>query len=287
MEIGKAFNSISSYNENMAKHMMDKLFWLKYVPDDKPVLYVDFGCADGTMLNYLREINHNEGRLFNTYIGYDICDTMINLAKTNFNGDKGHFETVEFVSSWDKVKEIMDTHANKTKHKVLILSSVIHEVYSYAKSGDEVDEFWDRVLNSGFDQIMVRDMMITYDTCRPADEEDILQIRMDRKKVLSDKQLFDFEWNWGTIKDVNTMIHFLLKYRWKINWEREVNENYFPIFVEDFLELMVNNGSNYKIDYFEHFRIPFLENEIKKDFDIKLEDDTHIKAVFSLKKNIS
>ena len=80
-----------------------------------------------------------------------------------------------------------------------------------------------------------------------------------------------------------TLSIFLLKYRWKINWERELNENYFPIFIEEFLKIMTED-TDYKLDYFEHFRIPFLVNEIKKDFNISLEDNTHIKAVFSYKK---
>ena len=75
------------------------------------------------------------------------------------------------------------------------------------------------------------------------------------------------------------MLHFLLKYRWKINWEREVAENYFPIFIEDFLEIM----KSYNIIYFERFRVQFLDDEIKKDFNIGLTDYTHVKGVFTLK----
>ena len=63
----------------------------------------------------------------------------------------------------------------------------------------------------------------------------------------------------------------------------EVNEDYFPLMVEDFLEIMMY--SCYNLDYFKRFRVPFLDEKIKKDFNgIVLTDYTHIKAVFSKKK---
>ncbi|MGA1049083.1 MAG: hypothetical protein ACO3UU_13830, partial [Minisyncoccia bacterium] len=43
------------------------------------------------------------------------------------------------------------------------------------------------------------------------------------------KSLISFEKVWGSIfKDYRNFIHFLLKYRYTDNWEREVNENYLP-----------------------------------------------------------
>ena len=75
------------------------------------------------------------------------------------------------------------------------------------------------------------------------------------------------------------MIHFLLKYRWKVNWERECYENYFPITIQNLLEYF----KNFNIDYFERFRVPFLDKCIKKDYNIELEDYTHIKAIFTKK----
>ena len=68
MEVGKTFGNINSYNENMSKHMMDKLFWVNHLPERADFVFVDFGCADGTMINYLCEM-FKDGEHHHTYIG--------------------------------------------------------------------------------------------------------------------------------------------------------------------------------------------------------------------------
>ena len=272
MEVGKKFKNINSYNNNMSKHIEDKLFWLDKF-SDKRYNIVDFGCADGAIINYLC---NKEKEPLNTYIGYDISETMIKIAKSNFNGSDS--DDVIFTSSWDKVKEVLEEKKRPYKINILFLSSVIHEVYSYSKSTEEIDDFWSKVFDSDFDYIIVRDMMVTYDTYRYVSSDDLKKL-YNKKKY--GNQIAEFEEKHGSCKIVMNFMHFLLKYRWKINWEREVNEDYFPITVEDFLELM---ESDYNIDYLERFRVPFLDKEIKKDFDITLKDFTHIKVIFSKKK---
>lgn len=271
MEIGKKFKNIDSYNENMTKHIKDKLFWIKKVPIDFNTVVVDFGCADGTIISYLDNVNDSAA-----YIGYDISSTMIELAKSKYNGKNKH---VHFTSSWDNVTNLLSKNYDGRK-KILFLSSIIHEVYSYAKTEQDIDIFWDRVLNTGFDYIIVRDMMVSYDTLRDSRENDVDRVIDNVNKAYDNGQLFDFENHHGTIKKVKNLMHFLLKYRWKINWEREVNEDYFPIFVEDFIEIM----KSYNTDYFERFRVKFLDEKIKEDFDIVLTDYTHVKGIFSKKK---
>lgn len=99
-----------------------------------------------------------------------------------------------------------------------------------------------------------------------------------RGGVITKEQLADYELKNNRLEySQREVIHFLLKYRWKLNWEREVNENYFPITIEGFLEFF---EGKYEINYLERFRVPFLDKCIKEDFDIELEDYTHIKAVF-------
>jgi hypothetical protein len=272
MEIGKKFKDINSYNENMSKHIKDKLFWIDDF-SDKSYTIVDFGCADGAIINNLCSINKDNPYL-HTYIGYDISETMINIAKSNFNGDDN--EDVTFTCSWNEVKEKLND--NRHDIKILFLSSVIHEVYSYAKSYDEIYDFWDKVLNTGFDYVIVRDMMVTYDTYSFVNSSDSNKIY---GKVKYEKQVAEFEEKFGKLTIRKNFIHFLLKYRWKINWEREINEDYFPIMIESFLKYM---KEDYNIDYLERFYVPFLKHEIKKDFDIDLTDYTHIKVIFSKKK---
>jgi len=280
MEIGERFKNILAYNENMAKGMEDKLFFLNELPKDHEYTFVDFGCADGTLINYLVSIyNHY---YTNTYIGYDISDTMIGLAKTNFNGNAGD---VLFTSNWgDVARKLSETGIHKKK--VLILSSVIHEVYSYAEDEDDIKNFWRKVLDSNFDYICVRDMMCSKDLDRPADAYYKEKISTTFNKSVSTlRNRSEFVNYWGDFNNMKNIVHYLLKYRWNINWKRELQENYFPITVEDFLKEITNN--NYNLTYFKRFRVPYLDECFKLDWDITLTDYTHTKAIFEVKKNAS
>lgn len=280
MEIGPNFKNILSYNENMSKGIEDKLFFLNELPKNKEYIFVDFGCADGTLINYLVNIYNNY--YTNTYIGYDISDTMIDLAKTNFNGGA---EDVLFTNDW---KEVINKLNDDTyRKKVLILSSVIHEVYSYAADEDDIINFWRRVVDSGFDYICIRDMMCSDDLNRPSDPS-IIHKMTDIYNISSQliKQKEDFNKRWGSFDNMKNVVHFLLKYRWIVNWDRELNENYFPITIDDMIENITEFGT-YNLMYFKRFRVPFLDNCINNTFRITLDDYTHVKAIFEINKNVN
>jgi len=270
-EIGKKFSNIHYYNKEMQKGMEDKLFFLDHLPKNKNYVFVDFGCADGTMINALASIFDSKEPSNKTYIGYDISETMIDIAKTNYHGPTN--ADVIFTTDWTEVEKRLNTY----RKTVLILSSVIHEVYSYAKDENDIATFWNRVLNTGFDYIIIRDMC-------PSDDIDRMSVNWiaTRIRQKADRDMLkEFENEWGEISNNRNLIHFLLKYRWKVNWNREVHENYFPI-SSNMLVQMFND--NFNIDYFERFRVPFLEKCWKEDFDVEINDYTHIKAIFTKKK---
>lgn len=272
-EIGKRFKDINSYNSDMRKSMEDKLYFLEHLPDSN-FIFVDFGCADGSMINELCSI-FKDYKQRPSYVGYDCSDEMIKLAKSKFYGESD--DSVVFTSSWDLVETVIAAWPDKTK--VLILSSVIHEVYSYAKSEKDIEEFWNRVLCSGFDYIVIRDMML--DSGLENEESSMT----DRTNILNSnkkEQYHQFKEKWGSFITKKNLIHFLLKYRWKVNWERELNENYFPINTTELYDkIMLTN--NYNLEYWKRFRVPFLDECFKKDFNIVLEENTHIKAIFKKK----
>ena len=49
---------------------------------------------------------------------------------------------------------------------------------------------------------------------------------------------------------------------------------------ETMLQIIPNK---YRINYIDHFILPFINNQIEKDFGIKLQDNTHLKLI--LKRN--
>ena len=274
MEIGAKFVDLSSYNENMAKGIEDKLFFLKHLEKDKEYIFVDFGCADGSLISAMYELFNKEGCTKNKYVGYDISETMIDFAKTKFN-----FPTndVTFTTDWDTVEEKLVQYNGKKK--VLVLSSVIHEVFSYASEIKDILDFWGRVTHSDFDYVCIRDMMPSSDIDRPTNIWVVTGFYENHGEMY---QLKDFEEKWGKITNNLNFVHFLLKYRWEINWNRELNENYFPMYVDD----LPKNMEGYKLDYLERFRVPFLEECWEKDFGVKIDDYTHVKAIFSKAKKL-
>ena len=53
-KLGLPFKNIKSYNDSMRKSLNDKLFFLEFLPEDD-YTFVDFGCADGSVISALSE----------------------------------------------------------------------------------------------------------------------------------------------------------------------------------------------------------------------------------------
>ena len=276
----KDFTDINSYNKNMAKPMDDKLFFLEKLDWDDNII-VDFGCADGRVLaeikNRLESMYLGKRNRF-FYIGYDISPVMIDYAKTNWDGDG---RQVLFTSNWNDVIKAIEYH-NEMK-PVLFLSSVIHEVYSYAKNEEEITEFWGRVLNTGFKYVVVRDMMVDKSVNRLNGYDIPYQLKntftLDCYRY--EPYLKEFEARWGKITKNKNAVHFLLKYPWTINWERENNENYLPLYTNDLVRIMIQR---YDIEYFKHYILQFVYDRVLHDWGLHLKDNTHVKAIFKFRE---
>lgn len=247
------------YNAGMKKSLLDKIFFMDKVDAE---LFVDYGCADGSLIKFLRALFPEY-----EYFGYDISEEMIAIAKENNPEIQDHFST-----DWAFIRQKVEESQKKS---AVVLSSIIHEVYSYGTITD-VEEFWKRIFGDGFDFIVLRDMMPSKTMDRSSDINDIAKIY----KRANHKNLFDFENTWGSIENNKSMTHFLLKYRYTENWDREVRENYIPITREDFLSTI---DDSYEITFHEHFTLPFFKTIVKKDFDIDLKDNTHLKLVLKRK----
>lgn len=241
--------NIKNYNDAMKKSLKEKTFFLEKI---KGTSFIDYGCADGTLLKYIQSIKNLPS---NRFMGYDICPEMLKIAKKN-NKD------ILFTDNLDLVDTI------KTKNSVLILSSIIHEIYSYANP----KEFWQEVFNKiGTKYIVIRDMMVDNSQKKLADMQDVEKIRMSNTQNLE-----EFENYWGPIDLNKTFIHYLLKYRYIENWSRELQENYLPITIE---QLISKIPENYKIIYRNHYTPEYLKKSVKKDFGIILKEFTHLQII--------
>ncbi|MCP3685930.1 MAG: hypothetical protein GY861_25060 [bacterium] len=235
-----AVQNYAVYNDGMARSMYDKLFWVDKVKT--PDCIVDFGCADGTLIKASKHYFPNA-----RYIGVDNAPQ----------------ETVTDCEIVNKFEELSDLPENT----LLILSSVIHEVYSYA----DIDNFWANIVP--FQQIVVRDMAVTDAVCNDMFITPISKVRENYPE-----QYADFVKVWGRISNKRDMIHFLLKYMYTENWEREVQENYLPLSVEEMVKQFTYSHS---VDYINHQPLPYLNKKWNKEFGFGSFNDTatHIKLI--------
>lgn len=256
-------SNMSAYNEEMKKTLLDKCYFIDKV--DAKVL-VDFGCADGTLLKFIRDIFGDAYQL----IGYDNNVEMIELAKKGGEG-------IQFFSRWEQVLDSMKSY--KKEHTdaktAIVLNSVIHEVLDYCDA-QQVEEFWSRVWGGDFDFVCVRDMMPNPKIDRFSKLAEVAKVRAkaDSQKLLA------FEQHQGSITNNKNLVHFLLKYRYKLNWDREVRENYFPLTTQQFVDMI---PSIYSVDYYVEYLLPFVKWKVIEDYGITLSDSTHVKVV--LRKN--
>lgn len=244
---------IQEYNQKMKNAFFDKLFFLGKIKFDA---LVDFGCADGSLLEKISK--YSKADLF----GFDVEPHAVNLSKNRL----GNKATV--LDNWHEIIG----QVNEYHSPAILLSSVIHEVYSYDKY---VNYFWnDCVFNDKFKYIIIRDMIPS------GDIDDVHNFSEDVRKVKSkvnNKYLNDFEKIWGKMEDsYRQFTHFLLKYKYIHNWNREVKENYLPLTISELKEKI---PSGYEIVYESNFILPYLQQEVSRDFGIKFRQPTHTKMI--------
>jgi SAM-dependent methyltransferase len=259
----KKIANLDKYNNSMKKSLIDKIFFVDKVPSDFALL--DFGCANGTLLRFMRDMFPE-----NSYVGYDNDPTMVRLAL-----EENGINDPEFYCYDNFTDALGAIHSYFKKTKILNLSSMIHEVYSYS-SYNEVEKFWEQVFNGEFTHIVIRDMIPSNSINRETYPNDIRKILKNSNSEI----LNSFESHWGSIKNLKNLTHYLLKYRYTENWEREVRENYLPLTLED---LYIIIDSQYDIIYQEHYCLPFLHETIKQDFDIDFNEPTHLKLILKRK----
>jgi len=267
--------NLDAYNASMSKALVDKLFMMDKVQAD---VFVDFGCADGTLLNVLNNLFPDK-----QYIGYDHNAEMIRAAAYKFGVKKE--EGDEKVISFRAKKNVLLTSDHlelwmvfqglkKQGLKVcLILSSVIHEVYSYGP--ETVKGFWDRIWALAPEFIAIRDMCVSQTASRPSDDIIVARIRQTFGKTHPD-ELTAWEAQWGTLEENWSLTNFFLHYRYVENSDLEWKENYLPLNKEALLKLV---PKEYFPHYINHYTLPFLRDEVWKDFGVQLQERTHLQLI--------
>lgn len=237
----QCIRNLEVYNKGMAKSLEDKLFFLNHLPMNEIDSVFDYGCGDGTLLYAIHQrFPHIK------CVGYDNNPDM--------NG-------------YSDFEEALDECEGKT---LLVLSSVVHEVYSYW----EPDTFWAQVFNSGFDYIALRDM--SYTKTSLINWDSTKAIKSAKKHDLWEDYLDKHEGHMSLVE----LQQFFMKYRYVENWGRESVEDYLPLEAGKVKHLFESNG--YNVEHFNTYCLDFLRMKVRQDFGIKMPDVTHLNLIAKL-----
>ncbi len=243
---------LNVYLHRMQKSILDKMFFMDKIFE--PVDHIlDFGCANGELIKALHAFFGEYH-----YAGYDLSEEMIEAARINMPEGT-------FYLDWDEIHIPFE-------RSLLNISSTIHEVYSYGTE-ESVAQFWQRVFGSGFRYVTIRDMMFSDLHNTPVSPSELAAVRSNPEFR---QHLADYEQIWGPITRNRDLVHYLLKYSYTQNWDREVRENYFSLSLERFLSLIPND---YEITYYDSFTLPYTAWQIRRDFGLELKTPTHIKII--------
>ena len=274
-------SDVGKYNDSMAKSMLDKLFFLgpEVRLGNGRVILVDFGCANGKMLRSINSrmdgrLNFGENNVVKL-IGYDLDPDMIRLAKAE---NAAFRSTTSFSTRWSALAKYLRAYNRDREYTtVLCLSSVLHEVYSYSSSGD-VAEFWGNIAGGLFDYIVIRDMAPGRSLDSAVSREaDVLRVQEWCRRNGFTERLAQFERIHGRIGAMKQLVHFLLKYTYVENWEREVREDYLPVSSEEVRTRLGSAG--YSIVSSHEYILSHIAERTTRDFGIRLDVPTHLKLI--------
>ena len=247
-----------TYCHSMSKSLNDKLFFLKEIDINSYDVIVDFGCADGALLEALcdKSILSNENTKL---IGIEKSSTLTELCRARL-GDKALIvSNVYDVSDW----------LIKSKNTLVIFSSVLHECFSPGQRNVNGLDYLMMLVNT----IVIRDMRAPM-IKGPIDGT----TRARLIKILSIEDVMRFERQYGRIDNITNLYRFFLMYKWTDNWEHELKEDYFSIPWSDIKEDMAKYG--YHVIYEKDYILPYLKKEIAAKFQHILRQPTHKQIIF-------
>jgi 2-polyprenyl-3-methyl-5-hydroxy-6-metoxy-1,4-benzoquinol methylase len=246
-----AISNIQIYLDRMAKPLAEKLKIAHYVPEHVDTI-LDVGCADGVVSAALADMFPNA-----QVVGIDLNEEFIKRAKEQW-GDKKNlrFECVY-------LRELL---ARPARYDVVVFCSVLHEFYSYGEGISSVLKALSdahEVLRPG-GRLLIRDMILRGYT----KEANLYCLSITEKIKAKEESHFikDFEEQFGKLDTLYTLNHYLLKYWYKENWERESKEHYTPVTFEQYEAIFSLLGMKEQINH--SYTIPFLEQKWKDDFNL-------------------
>ena len=227
-----------AYYSELDRAMYDKLWWLDKVDDEADTI-LDFGCSNGAMYESVHAIMPQRFR----YIGVDNDEQKLRDAIPTPGST--------FTDSIEKARELI-----VPEKTVLVLSSVIHELYCYLPKA-ETESLLGSLASLGCRHVVIRDMEFRQTSTGKAEDEKEL-------KALLSKAVPEIFGKWMDLRgetDMKGLFEFMLSYIHTANLERELEERYFGMRTDRIGQIF----GGYETVYEHHFLIPYLIRRWKKE----------------------
>ncbi len=239
-----------TYLARMSMPLQEKLKIARFIPKGTRSV-LDVGCADGTVTLALAEMYPEV-----EFVGLDLDERFIAKAQARI----GRLRNIRFETGY-----LRERLSAPERFEVVLFCSVLHEFYSYGEGISTVVKALadaHEILKPG-GSLIIRDMIL-YDYA----EQSELWIPEMKEKVLKKMGipplLAGFEKYFGVIKTIKGLNHFLLKYLYDDNWEREVKENYVPVSFEKYDQIFRLLGMS--VLFQRSSTIPYLKEKWMDDF---------------------
>lgn len=238
------------YLARMAKPLAEKLKITRFFPE-KFVDCLDVGCADGVVTREMAKMFPQA-----SFRGIDLSEEFVNKARQESTDIPNiAFETVY----------LRDLLIRPKRYDVVTFCSVLHEFFSYGEGISSIVKALadsHELLHKG-GVIVIRDMILSNYT-----KHSNLFVESMVAKVKKNTDLHsyieDFEKKFGKLNDIYTLNHYLLKYKYTENWEREAREHYVPVTFDEYEKIF--SLLDMKVLFKSSETIPFLNDQWSADF---------------------
>jgi SAM-dependent methyltransferase len=237
------------YLERMSHSLREKLKVAEYIPESAREI-LDVGCADGVVTHALAPL-FPKARIK----GIDLNGDFVEAAKAGQDDSAPTFEKVY-------LREML---ARPERFDALLFTSVLHEFYSYGEGKSSVvkalADAYELLAPGG--RIVVRDMMLSEQSKEKTSGAGAIA---DKIRAVPEMLplVADFERSHGPLDSLYTVNHFLLKYFYTDNWERECTEHYVPVTNQEYQALFGLLGA--EVIHNETYCIPYLRQKWGRDF---------------------